>query len=233
MSHALLRKILNKNNYFFYTSIESRNYQTLKSFRERMISVSEGVLHIGAHEGQERGMYSNLGVRVMWIEADPEIYSILVKNISRYNNQKAVNILLGSKNKRKHEFYTSSNNKESSSIYNFGDGNSNKELKMIGKNFLQMKTLSSCFLPKTISLYPHWVIDVQGAELAVLKGAEKLLNFCYSLEVEVTSQTLNLYEGGSKVNEIVAFLKSRGFTNIQNTELISHGNLNFVRVRGR
>ena len=233
MSLTLLRKTLNKNNLFFYTSIQSRNYQTFKSIQERIIISSGGVLHIGAHEGQERSMYANLGVRVMWIEADPRVYSILVKNISKYKNQKAKNVLLGSKNKKKHKFYISSNNKESSSIYNFGGGNSNQELRMVETTFLEMKKLINCFSSETISLYPHWVIDVQGAELDVLKGTGKLLNFCYSLEVEVTSQSLNLYQGGSKINEVVAFLKLNGFTNIQDTELVSHGNLNFVRIRGR
>jgi FkbM family methyltransferase len=233
VSTALLRRILNKYNLFIYTSIESRNYQTLKSIRERIIVNSGGVLHIGAHEGQEASMYANLVVRVMWIEAIPEKYTVLTKNISKYTNQKAKNILLGSKNTKENIFYLSSNNKESSSIYNFGSDNSSKKLRMNTSISIPMKKLQTVFSPKTISLYPHWVIDVQGAELDVLKGAGKLLRFCHSLEVEVTSEDFDLYQGGSKKNEVINFLESHGFTNLNDSELIDHGSLIFIRVRGR
>jgi FkbM family methyltransferase len=231
MSLTLFRKLLDKNNLFIYSSTESRNYQTLKNIRERIIFNAGGVLHVGAHEGQESDIYAKLGVRVMWIEAIPEKYLILVKNLLKHDNQYAKCILLGSKNIKKHKFYLSSNDKQSSSIYNFGDGNLNSKLKMNESIVLPMKKLSDCFTSRNIFYYPHWVIDVQGAELEVLKGAGKLLDYCYSLEVEVTARDINYYEGGASIQEVINFLKLKGFTNLQDHERITHGNLIFIRVR--
>ena len=36
--------------------------------------------------------------------------------------------------------------------------------------------------------FNHWVIDVQGAEIDVFKGANKNLNFCDSITVEVSTE---------------------------------------------
>ena len=57
--------------------------------------------------------------------------------------------------------------------------------------------------------YNHWVIDVQGAELDVFKGATKNLNFCDSITVEVSTE--NFYEKGSKYQDVKEFLNKFNF----------------------
>lgn len=59
-----------------------------------------GVIHIGANEGQEREHYNKYGLqKVLWIEADPEAFKKLKKNISQYKNQTALNYLVLDKKK--------------------------------------------------------------------------------------------------------------------------------------
>jgi FkbM family methyltransferase len=226
-----LRKFLNKKNIFYYTSVESRNYHTINFLREKIISTTGGVLHIGAHEGQEASQYSNLKVRVMWVEAIPEIFKVLSDKISTYPNQKAICALLGSKNADKVRFYLSSNESQSSSIYRFGNDIRFTDLEMVNSIVLRMKKLSSLFTAKTISIYPHWVIDVQGAELEVLKGAGKLLDHCYSAEIEVTSR--NLYAGGANAKDVINFMRLNGFIILQEHKIGSHEDLLFIRVKSR
>jgi FkbM family methyltransferase len=52
-------------------------------------------------------------------------------------------------------------------------------------------------------------IDVQGAELAVLRGAEKTLATVDSIFVEMSF--VELYEGQALANEVIEFLAARGF----------------------
>ena len=52
-------------------------------------------------------------------------------------------------------------------------------------------------------------LDIQGAELNVLKGANESLNNCLGLEVEV--EFLQLYKGQPLYGEIVDFLKTKDF----------------------
>jgi hypothetical protein len=53
-------------------------------------------------------------------------------------------------------------------------------------------------------------IDVQGAELDVLRGCGPVLNGCLGLEVEV--QFVPLYRGAPPFADIDAYLRGQGFT---------------------
>ena len=228
MIKECIRNYLNGKDIYLYRNQTSRDNYVASMLRDKMVSASKGVLHIGAHTGQEADYYANLDVKVMWIEADPQIYSILLKKLANYPKQKAICALIGSTNKKRVKFKISSNDGLSSSIFNFGNEVYFKNLEMINLKYLNMKRLDSCLSKKTILNYPHWVIDVQGAELEVLKGAGKLLDGCYSLQVEVTSR--NLYQSGARFNQVHAFLKKHGFINIQKHNMGSHEDLFFLRA---
>ena len=45
---------------------------------KRYLRKLSGVIHVGAHAGQERDLYAKYGLRVLWIEANPEIFARLV-----------------------------------------------------------------------------------------------------------------------------------------------------------
>ena len=49
-----------------------------------------GVIHVGANTGRERDVYKKHGLRVLWIEANPEAFKVLFENIKNYKNQKAI-----------------------------------------------------------------------------------------------------------------------------------------------
>ena len=226
-SEVALQKFLKKHSVFIYKSEKSRDRHLINYIRKKIIFSCKGVLHIGAHYGQESSFYSDLGASVMWVEANPEKYTVLCKKLSKFPNQKAMCALLGSANKNKIKFNISSNDGLSSSIYSFGDNTQFKNIEMVSYVFLKMKRLDSCFSTKNILAYPHWVIDVQGAELEVLKGAGHLLRYCHSLEIEVTSR--NLYLGGANAQEVINFLNLNGFIALQEHKIGSHENLIFIR----
>jgi len=61
----------------------------------------DGVIHVGANEGQEREHYKKYGINnVLWIEADPFVFKKLKKNLLNYENQYAINYLILDKKQR-------------------------------------------------------------------------------------------------------------------------------------
>ncbi|HQZ44413.1 MAG TPA: hypothetical protein PK735_16105, partial [Flavobacteriales bacterium] len=42
---------------------------------------TDGVLHVGANEGQERQIYHEQGMKVLWIEPLPDVFEKLLHNL--------------------------------------------------------------------------------------------------------------------------------------------------------
>jgi FkbM family methyltransferase len=179
-----------------------------------------GVLHLGAHLGQEAGAYSVKKKPVIWVEAIPSIYSRLCKKISTIPNQSAFCALLTDRDGGEYTFHISNNDEGvSSSIYEFGKyGNGEAslwpdlDLKMTGHITLSSVRLDTLLKENNVnpSEYDMWVMDLQGAELLALKGAGHLLAYCRSLYVEVS--LVEVYRGGAMWRELEGFLSGRGFT---------------------
>ena len=60
-----------------------------------------------------------------------------------------------------------------------------------------------------LNQYSHWVIDVQGSELELFKGAVNSLKLCKSIVVEVSLE--EFYENGAKFNDVKKFLFEQNF----------------------
>ena len=194
-----------------------------------LLSQESGVLHLGAHTGQEINKYEQLGLKVIWIEANPEIYARLRDNLSATPNQKAYCALLSDQDGRELDFYISSGDAGSSSIYEFGKDLGYSNLTMISNVKLESHRLDSVLNLEDLSDFGHWVIDVQGAELEVLKGAESSLVGCRSMFIEVS--TREVYKGGTSYKELRSFLISHGLHPLWEPIPNSHENLIFVRPR--
>jgi len=197
---------------------------------------SKGIFHIGAHRGGEAPIYEWLGKKVIWVEANPKIFIDLLINIKQFRFQKAINALLTDKDDEKINFYISNNDAASSSIHKFGNLSKgkdslwqNKNLKMIDEMSLISKTLDTVIQQHQIEIknYDHWVIDVQGAELDVLKGSKQNLKFCNSLYIEVSKG--DVYDKGSQWIEVKKFLQDFNLTP-KNEIQSEHENVLFVKT---
>ena len=198
---------------------------------------SKGVLHIGAHRGSERFVYDWLGKEVTWIESNPKIFRELEKNLIEFKYQKSYEALLHSKNGEIVDFFLSSNDNASSSIYDFSKDfkdnklffqNKKRNIAMTGKIKLRTCTLDDLILKHDIDIkkFNHWIIDVQGAELEVLKGAINSLKFCDSITVEVSTE--NFYEKGSKYDDVKEFLNEINFKVIKDPKR-NHEDVVFIK----
>lgn len=177
--------------------------------REFFLRQSHGILHIGAHEGQEAEMYNRLARPVIWIEAIPFYFEKLQKNIKSFGNQRAFNALLDSECHNFRDFFITSNNGESSSIYPLAGNEYWRGLENSEVCKLPSKRLDCIFSGFELREFDYWIVDVQGAELEVLKGAGDLLNYCRYLQVEISQE--KFYEGGAEFQELRAFLDSKSF----------------------
>ena len=215
-----IKYILKKNGWRMEKIVIPRECNTETPRKELLDAMKncKGILHFGAHRGSEAPIYEWFGKNVIWFEANPKIFSALKENLIKHKNQKAFCALLGEKDDEEIDFYLSNNDSASSSIYRFGDFTKkfwpNRIFKMTGKLRLKFKSLDTLIKEKGIEIlnYDHWIIDVQGAELLLLKGSKESLKFCKSIFVEVSNE--EIYKGGAQFNELEKFLEKHNFVPI-------------------
>jgi len=178
---------------------------------------STGILHLGAHRGSEAEVYNWFGKNVIWFEAHPETYSHLVENLYFYKNQIPVQALLTDKDNEKINFHVSNFDASCSSIYDFTENIklskvwSDRNHKMIKLIKLNSKKLDTFFKFSNFKArdYDHWILDLQGAELLALKGAEKSLIYCKSIYIEVSIK--KFYTKGVIWDELKNWLATKNF----------------------
>lgn len=182
---------------------------------------AKGVIHIGASNGYERNIYKKYSVKeVLWIEADPDVFQELKKNISKFDNNFAYNHLITDKDNSEYNFLISSDDGQSSSIYNFKDQSQMYEDLKIVKNILLNSITFKSFVKKyeiDLKKFTCLVIDTQGAEMDVLKGMNNLIvNFKF---IRIETAEFDVYENYPKLNIISEYLKKFGFLEIRRTEI--------------
>lgn len=72
-----------------------------------------------------------------------------------------------------------------------------------------VRTLDSFLDDGTMPGVDFSKIDVQGAELSVLRGADRVLAQCQAIQIEVGFR--KVYQGAATAHEVIAYLGQRGF----------------------
>ena len=200
-----------------------------------MSTEKKNILFIGANNMGEIEHYVNKYQNGLFIEAIPSIFKQLEDNLhianTKYNtNYKAINCLVSDEIDKEYTFNVFSNNGASSSIYE-----SNPSVWQ-WPHVTQVTTVKLNSTTIECLLKEHnWenvtydlVLDVQGAELVVLKGfGEDNLKNIQHLTTEVSTEPF--YKGGVLFNELNAFITNHGFQ--LNTHLSStHCDVTYSRV---
>jgi FkbM family methyltransferase len=163
-----------------------------------------GVIHIGAHYGEEVLNYVNAGIDdIVLFEPLENNFNILKNNISTINaNINGYCVALGNKNENVNMFL-SSNDLESSSVLKPKIHlDLHPDVVFFGQEEVEMKKLDDFFLTS----YNFINLDVQGYEMEVLKGAEKTLENIDYLYCEVNRN--EVYEGNAYIGEIDEYLSN-------------------------
>ncbi len=177
-----------------------------------------GAIHIGAHTCEERPFYHRLGLsddNIVWFDAIPKLVE---DNKKRYPNIQIHQAMLAEVDGEERSFMIT-NNYQSSSFLEFGTHkNLYREVVEVDRIKLKTQTLDSFNIP---SHYNFINIDVQGAELHVLKGAKETLKHVDFLYVEVNIH--EVYKGCGLLHEVDSYLEPFGFVKVINTVSNSSG----------
>jgi len=179
---------------------------------DRFLKKVSGVIHVGANTGQERETYKQLGLQVIWIEPIPEVFDTLRKNLAAYPGQVAFQYLVTDRDDAEYTFHIASNDGASSSILDFKlHKDIWPEVAYERSITLRSNTLTSVIQKERINVtdYKALVLDTQGSELLVLKGADAILHGFRFVKLEVPD--FESYKGCCQLREVGQFFKQRGF----------------------
>ena len=172
----------------------------------------KGVLHLGAHLGEEAKDYAAQGVGdVLWVEANPALIEPLTQAVGSYGHRVAQGVLSDAAGK-KVEFKIT-NNGQSSSYLSLGTHAEHyPKIQVVETLELETTTVQDLYRAHDIApdAYDFVNLDLQGCELDALRGMGPLLDHFAAVYCEVNKEAL--YEGCPLLPDIDAFLGERGFT---------------------
>lgn len=178
----------------------------------------EGVLQIGANNGQEVKKFATEGIRHgVFVEPLPKAFEQLKNAISPYAGYHALNALCASEAGKEITFFVSDQAGGSSSMLK-PTGHLDIHPEVGFENELVLRTSTVDAIVKNLRLDGHanlvdkldmLYIDVQGAELDVLKGAQEFLAKAKFVFAEVSHG--GLYEGDTSMRPVVDFLEEHKF----------------------
>jgi FkbM family methyltransferase len=177
------------------------------------------LVHVGAHLAQERHVYEKMGfTEILWIEGAPETYRQLVESFRSSSGSGKVThrtlcALLSDVSGDSVPFYKFNNQGASDSMF--------PATSKLHDRWPQVQQLDDVQKLPTLTLdealeqqgltgkVDVLVVDVQGAELLVLKGGSRTLRDVSAVVCEVSTEPF--YDGGVLYPELRTFLQSHGF----------------------
>ena len=208
-------------------------------FEENNIQLN-GVIHVGAHRGEEINEYGDLGAKtVVWVEANPEVF-----------DEMCIMLTNAEANIDSHAFqYAASTEDHGTAEFNryygpdaghlVGNKGCSSLLKAEGrfeewyKDTIEVETITIDTLLEeegfNVEDFQLLNMDVQGAELMVLRGSEKVLDNVKWVTTEATWEDPD-YIDNVMYDELKSFLESKGFVE---TQMVPHaenwGDVLFVK----
>jgi FkbM family methyltransferase len=178
----------------------------------RFLSGATGVIHVGANDGGlERHLYTLFGLHVLWIEPLPNVFQKLQSNILDFPKQIAKQALLTDQNGAEYVFHVANNRGLSSSIFEIGDHRHIwPDIHYVDHIKMRSTTLDSLLsAEKGSAKYDVLVLDTQGSELLVLKGATNTLRQIRFIRTETAD--FETYVGAAKIADISNYLHDHDF----------------------
>jgi FkbM family methyltransferase len=196
-----------------------------------------GIVHVGAHKGQEADRYLSLGTElIVWVEGDPDRLPSLNKVVRRSppsTRQLIICSLITERDGALVDFQRYANKGLSSSIFgptelllsDYPGVVPTGEVLQLTSSRLDTALSAAGVTPDQVDVM---AFDIQGAELVALQGAGAYLKGVEFIECEVSEALL--YAGAPLAHEVEAFLREAGFRRI--TKMRRHGDVVFRRDHG-
>lgn len=185
----------------------------LKDMIDRHHMRITGILHVGAHLGEEAWSYYENGVsNVVWIEGNPDLIPSLEMNVAPFGHR-VIQALVADEDGKELAFNIT-NNGQSSSVLELGTH------KIVSPDVfvIEQQTHSTVTLDSLALQTEHGFdgcnflnMDLQGAELLALKGATAVLEQIEYIYTEINVD--ELYIGCARMYELDEYLK--GFIRVE------------------
>lgn len=202
-----MKKFINKHN----------NVLNLSSIHDEFRVPKKGIIHIGAHFGNEIKDYNEIGYKnVIFVEPSSQTFKILKSNVELLNKDKDCRIIFinkafGSSIGEIEMFIETANQGQSSSIlepcFHLVQY---PNITFTSKEIIQLTTLNDEI--QNYDDYNLLNIDVQGYELEVLKGSTNILPNIDFINTEVNK--VEVYKNCALINQIDEFLSQYDFIKI-------------------
>jgi len=190
-------------------------YITVQDIKARYQADFKGVIHLGAHLGEEAKDYADIGCpRVIWVEGNPSLIPELTSNIAVYPQNVVYNILVSDKDNSKVTFNITEFS-QSSSILELGITKEIHNTKIIERRELTARRIDAYFEEQKVngSNFNFLNIDLQGYELSALKSMGKFLDNIEWVYTEVNSRAV--YKKCTLMDELDLFLLKKGFRRVE------------------
>lgn len=172
----------------------------------------KGVLHLGAHVGEEADAYDRNGVqKVLWIEAHPEAYVRLLPALAGRAGHRAFQIAVSDLDDQTVLLYKASNICSSSLLPMHKHLEKHPDVSPCGTIPVRTITVDTLFSRNHLDPldYDFVNMDLQGGELLALRGMARILPSIRWVYTEVNTE--ELYKGCVLMPELTRFLEDRGF----------------------
>lgn len=190
-----------------------------------------GILHVGAHLAEEAATYDVFDVPVWWVEANPGVMRKLQRIVARWPQQQVIHALV-TDGFRETKFNVTNYDGMSSSIFEFGTHKKDSPDTVYLRECSMLSTTID-WLAAEYQIEANLLnLDIQGAELLALRGAEKFLEGVEYLYTEVS--TGQVYVGGAWMHQLDDYLTDRGFKRVETNLGMhrgTHGDAFYRRIK--
>jgi FkbM family methyltransferase len=169
-----------------------------------------GVVHVGAHLGEEASAYQEFGwLPVIWLEAQPELVRMLQERLHAPAH-KIIQAAIWNVNDLVLNLHVASNS-QSSSLLEFGSHSTDyPEIRFTNDISVKSKRLDALIPPSEM---PNFInLDIQGVEMQAIEGLGNLIEKVDYIFVEVNRH--EVYVNCTKVWELDSYLMNRGFKRV-------------------
>lgn len=188
-----------------------------------------GIIHIGGHYAEEAFLYAAVDCPVVWVEGHPEYAEKMIQRLETFPGQVGYQALI-SDVEEEVDFYITADEFASSMLKPKEHQIENPHAKTTGTIRLKTTTWSKFVEENAINLanYNTLVLDVQGAELKVLKSIGRDLDYFDMIATEYS--TVEFYENVPRLEHLEKWL--RQFNRVipaPNSDLMKHADALFIR----